>query len=266
MTPALLPEEWKTFPQDLARAWIDRRCLPVPAHGPTSIAAAYKLQEAILIHLKEPIGAWKVGVAPEGGVWGSPLPCAALETSPLSFPPRVVRGLEVELAFRLSPQVLEEEKPLSEEAFFHEGILEMACAVEVVSSRFLGWPHIPELWKLADLQNHGALFLGSPAPYDPNFPYLTPPVSLQAEGNEQAKFPSGNPAGDPRALLQPFLRQCRERGLPIEPHHWITTGSYSGVYFLKNSGRIHATLGDLAPLTATLLSSPRESATMDRSA
>jgi 2-keto-4-pentenoate hydratase len=265
MTPSPLTEEWKTFPQDLARAWIDRRCLPVPAHGPTSIATAYRLQEAILIHLKEPIGGWKVGVNPEGGVWGSPLPCAALKSSQASFPPRVVRGLEVELAFRLSPQVIEEEKLLPEEAFFHEGILEMACAIEVVSSRFLGWPHIPELWKLADLQNHGALFLGSPTPYDPDFPYLTPPVSLQAEGNEQAKFPSGNPAGDPRALLQPFLRQCRERGLPIEPHHWITTGSYSGVYFLKNSGRIHATLGDLPPLTATLLSSPRESATMDPS-
>ncbi|EQD71353.1 hydratase/decarboxylase [mine drainage metagenome] len=155
---------------------------------------------------------------------------------------------------------------MSEETFLHEGILEMACAIEVVSSRFLGWPHIPEFWKLSDLQNHGALLLGSPAPYDPDFPYLTPPVSLQVGGNEQAKFPSGNPAGDPRTLLQPFLQQCRERGIPMEPHHWITTGSYSGVYFIKNSECIQATLGDLDPLTTSLLSSSRESATMDKSA
>ncbi|WP_297496415.1 hypothetical protein [Ferrovum sp.] len=258
MTDAPRHEEWDSFSRDLARAWIDHRCLPVPAHGPTSIADAYQLQEAILTHLKEPIGAWKAGVDPEGAVWGSPLPCTALKTarSHWSTPARIVRGLEVELAFRLSPQVLEEEKLLPEETFFREGILEMACAIEVVSSRFLDWPHIPEFWKLADLQNHGALFLGESAPYDPDFPYLTPRVSLLVEGHEQAKFPASNPAGDPRALLQPFLRQCRDRGLPIEPHHWITTGSYSGVYFLKDSGHIQATLEGLAPLTVLLLSSP----------
>jgi len=81
MTRPSLPEEWKIVAQDIARAWIDQLCLPVPAHGPTNIATAYQLQEAILNHLKEPIGAWKVGINPEGGVWGSPLPCTALKTS-----------------------------------------------------------------------------------------------------------------------------------------------------------------------------------------
>ena len=48
-------------------------------------------------------------------------------------------------------------------------IASIGAAIEIVSSRLSGWSQAPKLNQLADLQNHGALIIGSFIDYDDGF-------------------------------------------------------------------------------------------------
>ena len=220
---------------------------------PADREAAYRVQQQMLARMGTSIAGWKVGTAPlPDAVWSAPLPQPCVLESPAraQLARHPVCGLELELAFRFdrefSPAILSQ---TDEEIL--EALAFMALALEVVSTRYLGWPDVPDLLKLADLQNHGLLVVGEAVPYDPGFPFLAPTLSLQVNGIEVARQPGGNPAGDPRRLLPPLVRQCVERGVSITPHHWITTGSYSGICFVDAPA--HCT-GHMEQLPALALS------------
>ena len=253
MPAPLVAEPWI---EALAQARRQRRLLPAPALAPLTRAQAYHVQQCLLSLLGEARVGWKVGTCDaDDGVCGAPLPASALKRpgSPLEFAPNQVVGLEVELAFRLTDLARLASEPLPEAVFLREGIRDMALAVEAVSSRWAGWPDVPEGLKLADLQNHGALLLGQPIAYDPEFPFLAPQVELMVAGQNRAKCPAANPAGDPRRLLQPFIRQCQHFERPIGAEDWITTGSYSGICFAEwGATRAHAMIEGLGEVGITL--------------
>ncbi len=225
--------------------------LEPPRDGaPASREDAYAVQEALLAQLDETVAAWKVGTAPDPDpVWGSPLPRRCVMPSParVRWPAGAVCGLEAEIAFRFARDFPADSLPDSDGEIL-ESLESMALAVEIVSSRWRGWPEVPDLLKLADLQNHGLLVLGEPVPYRPDFPFLVPRAALRVDGTDVSKHPAGNPAGDPRRLLAPFVRQCAARGLPVAAGHWITTGSYSGIHFAQAPADVRATLEALPPL------------------
>lgn len=229
----------------LAQAFRAGSRIPVPLELlPTDRGTAYRVQQELMAQLGEPVAAWKVGTAPAPDeVWGSPLPRCCVHASPahLQRNPGSIFGLELEVAFRFSREFPAGQLPEADEDIL-AALDAMALAVEVVSTRYQGWPEVPDLLKLADLQNHGALVLGAAVPYREDFPFKGPQGALRIDGVDVSKQPMGNPAGDPRRLLAPFVRQCAQRGLPVEPEHWITTGSYSGIFFVERAGAAEATL------------------------
>ncbi|MDE1980778.1 MAG: 2-keto-4-pentenoate hydratase [Betaproteobacteria bacterium] len=229
----------------LAQAFQAGKRIPIPPElQPANRAAAYQIQRELLDLLGETAAAWKVGTAPAPEtVWGSPLPQGCVRHSParLQRAPGSVFGLELEIAFRFARTFPAGQLPDKDEDIL-AALEAMALAVEVVSTRYLGWPEVPDLLKLADLQNHGALVLGEPMPYRADFPFLAPRGALRLDGADVSKQPMGNPAGDPRRLLAPFVRQCAARGLPVQREHWITTGSYSGIHFVDHPGSAVAEL------------------------
>ncbi|MDE1989399.1 MAG: 2-keto-4-pentenoate hydratase [Betaproteobacteria bacterium] len=231
--------------RQLAQAFQAGQRVPVPLElQPGDRAAAYQVQRELLDLLGETVAAWKVGTAPTpDAVWGSPLPQGCVHRSParLQRMPGSVFGLELEIAFRFARAFPAGQLPDSDEDIL-AALDAMALAVEVVSTRYLGWPEVPDLLKLADLQNHGALVLGEPLPYRADFPFLLPHGTLRLDGADVSRQPLGNPAGDPRRLLAPFVRQCAARGLPVQREHWITTGSYSGIHFAERPGAVMAEL------------------------
>lgn len=254
MTP--YPSTPQALAQRLADAYANGRQLDPSEAWLVKREEAYQVQEAMLVHSQQPIAAWKVGTCTAtDGLCGSPLPRSALRDAadPWYFSSSQVVGLEVELAFRLSSLALNAHIPLSMEVFLAQGMLEMALSVEVVSSRWQGWPDVPDLLKLADWQNHGGLVLGNIRPYDSSFPFLTPAVQLMVDGQPRAKFPATNPAGDPRRLIPPFIRQCQQRQCPIQPEHWITTGSYSGIFFVHQEESFHASMEELPAIHGKIL-------------
>ncbi|MDE1942045.1 MAG: 2-keto-4-pentenoate hydratase [Betaproteobacteria bacterium] len=229
----------------LAQAFQSGHRIPTPLPlQPAGRAAAYQVQEAVVMALGESVAAWKVGTAPApDDVWGSPLPGCCVHDSPVQLQRQSgsIFGLELEIAFRFSRVFSAEALPRDDEEIL-AALESMALAVEVVSSRYQAWPDVPDLLKLADLQNHGALVVGKPVPYRGDFPFLAPQGALRIDGSDVSKQPMGNPAGDPRRLLAPFVRQCAQRGLPVQPQHWITTGSYSGIFFVDQPGNAVAEL------------------------
>lgn len=254
--PTIPPDPLLSLARQLVHAYQNQQQLdPGRLPGIANRDEAYQVQQTMLAMAQEPIGAWKVGVyESDDRVWGSPLPVSALSHGqPRHFRAETPLGLEVELAFRLHDAALDPEHPLSTEDFLREGIRDMALAVEVVSSRLLGWPHLPEWLKLADWQNHGALFLGTAQPYTADFPYLAPQTELWIAGENRAKVPATNPAGDPRQLIPAFIHQCQRHHRPIQSDQWITTGSYSGVYFLDKATVFTATMTGFPDLSGEII-------------
>lgn len=240
-----------SLPERLAQAFVLGEPLDPPlAQEPENQEAAYVVQARILDLLNESIAGWKVGTAPDSTpVWGSPLPNRCIRMSPaqLSWPSKAVCGLELEIAFRFSRAFPIETLPESDDEIL-ASLESMAVAIEIVSSRYSGWPEMPDLLKLADLQNHGVLILGGAVPYRADFPFLSPRGTLRAGGVDVSKQPPANPAGDPRHLLAPFVRQCAARDLPVEAGHWITTGSYSGIHFVNPAAEVVGILESLPPV------------------
>jgi 2-keto-4-pentenoate hydratase len=231
-----------------------QRVSPDAILTPSDRDAAYRIQQEIVRALNSPIAAWKVGTAPSAGeVLGSPIPtCCVLQCpAQASLAAFEVCGVELELAFRFKRSFPRRDEPYSD-AEVLDALEFMAPALEIVSSRLQGWPDLPDFLKLADLQNHGVLVVGDALPYDAGFPFVSPRLQLTVNGVARAKSPSGNPAGDPRTLLAPLVRQCAARGLPVEAGHWVTTGSYSGIFFVDSPALVVGHFAGLPEMRLTL--------------
>lgn len=222
---------------------------------PADPAAAFAIQADLLKRLAQPVGAWKVGMAPEAGkVWASPIPAAWAFDGPatLSRGAFGVCGLELELAFRFDRDFEASSLP-ADDAEILSALQWVAPAIEVVSSRYQNWPDLDERFKLADFLNNGALIVGQQSPLTELREVDSPSLALWINDRPGAKVPSGNPAGDPRRLLAPFVRQCVDRGIPVRSGQWITTGSYSGVFFAERGPtRVRAVIEGLGEVRVTL--------------
>ncbi|MDE2260374.1 MAG: 2-keto-4-pentenoate hydratase [Betaproteobacteria bacterium] len=231
-----------------------RRMAPPALLVPPDRDAAYSIQQDLLQRLNSPISAWKVGTAQTlGEVLGSPIPASSVQviSGSVRLADHEICGLELELAFRFGRSFPHRDMPYTDSEVL-DALEAMAPAIEIVSSRYQGWPDLPDFLKLADLQNHGALIIGPSVPYRLDFPFLNPAIQLTVNGAECAKSPTGNPAGDPRHLLPAFVRQCVNRGLSIETGHWVTTGSYSGIYFAHAPGLVRGYFEGLPEVLLTL--------------
>jgi 2-keto-4-pentenoate hydratase len=112
----------------------------------------------------------------------------------------------------------------------------MATTIEAVSSRFAAWPKVAPLLQLADLQNHGALCVGPAVPYDPTYPFEQPAARFDFNGSSVLVATPRNPAGDPRRLLPWLVNHVTSNGGTFGEDVWVTTGSYTGMYFPEAAG------------------------------
>lgn len=228
-----------TLARQLVSAFHNHQQIALPAALiPATRDGAYATQESVITLMGGDVCAWKVGTAATAGdVQGSPIPAICMHASPTQialekFP---VCGLELEIAFQISLS-FPPRGTLYTEVEVLSALSKMAAGIEIVSSRLQNWPDQPPFLKLADLQNHGLLILGQAVPYRSDFPFLRPALSFLLSGTSIAVHPAANPAGDPRQLLTPFINQCVARGMPVQAGQWVTTGSYSGIHFVTETG------------------------------
>ena len=208
----------------------------LPEYVPADAASAYALQREILRLRDTTVGGWKVGAkSPTGPINGALLPddgifASGSQVECVDYPSPI---LELEIAFRLGREFTPREEAYSDEEVLNS-IATMGATIEVVSSRFAGWPKIEPLLALGDLLNHGALIIGEFIPYDASFPFVEPALSFTYGDEDIVPGDGANPAGDPRRLLPWLVNHHTQNGLSVTPEMVVTTGSYTGMY--KTSG------------------------------
>ena len=239
----------------LGRAYKDHAAVAVPAAlEPADTDGAYAVQQQFLRQCELETGGWKVGAKSAAGpVQGAPLPRPRIYSghTPIERSDYPVLGIELEIAFVFGRDFLPQAAPLPERAVL-DSLSAFGAAIEIVSSRLAGWPQVPKLVQLADLQNHGALVTGQMVGYRGDFGFAAPHVDLRIDGLPLARGAGSNPAGDPRRLLCWLVEHCRVNGLVLPAGSIITTGSYTGMEFPERAGRVTGEIEGLPPVSIEL--------------
>ena len=243
------PEELGTL---LADAYTQKAGpVNVPAHlEPATGADAYRAQQAFLQRHRLDIGGWKIGAKTEDGpIQGAPLPRQGIHASGAAvsrsdFP---VFGIELEIMFRLGRDFLPGSGAVTAEQVL-SSIDGIAASIEIVSSRLNGWPDVPKLNQLADLQNHGALITGEFVSYDDSVDFRSPQAHLVLNGRDVFNGVGSNPAGDPRRLLHWLVGHCNEQNIALPAGTVITAGSYTGMIFPEEVGTVVGEIAGLPPV------------------
>jgi 2-keto-4-pentenoate hydratase len=209
--------------------------------APPDTAAAYAVQDETLRALG-PIGGWKVGAAsPVAEPACAPLPAAGLlgDGATLLGPPWQMRGIEVEVAVRLGRDL--GAGPGPDELM--RAIDAVLPAIEVVQTRLADWRDSDPLAQLADLQTHGALVLGAPAPLEAaGLDLRRIEAYLAFDGQPVASTYGAHADGDLWRLLRWLASHCAARGQPLRAGQVVTTGSCTGLLFAPEGATVQAQL------------------------
>lgn len=241
--------------QLLGQAWKAHGTVAIPPQlDPADSDAAYLTQAGLLKAIGDEAGGWKLGArSADGPIQGAPLPSRGIyadgvELKCVDF---AVLGLELEIAFSFTRGFEPADATLSD-AQILACLHSMRTSIEIVSSRVAGWPHVPQLVQLADLQNHGALVVGAPIAYHENFPFVAPAVRFSIAGKTLFEGQGANPAGDPRRLLPWVVRHCISGNLALPAGSVLTTGTYVGAHFAQGTGVVTGEIEGLPSLQFTL--------------
>ena len=224
---------------------------PAPALQPVDANAAYAVQLRTLDLLGETIAAWKVGAkSPKDLPNCAPIPAGVVSDAggTLALADFFRPGLELEIAFRLSRDI-KPGKYDEREALMYVG--ETLVTVEVTDSRFAPTT-LDSRFVLADLQNNGALVVGSGRGYDASFNYLKPKLAFSLDGTDLKPARTGNTGGDPRALLTWLVNHNGRRGIPMRAGAIITCGSSVGMIPARSKGVLRGAIDGIGEVCVTL--------------
>lgn len=221
---------------------------------PADADAAYAVQLRTLDVLGEKVGAWKVGAkSPSDLPNCAPIPASrvvadkATQTLADFFRP----GLELEIAFRLHRDIPPGPRYDDKEVFAHVG--ETLVTIEITDSRFAAkGADLDKRFALADLQNNGALAIGTGRDYDAGLEYVQPKVAFTLDATDLTPARPGNPAGDPRALVVWLVNHNSVRGIRMHAGDIITCGSYVGMIPATGAGVLRGTIEGIGEASITL--------------
>lgn len=235
----------------LGDAYAQKATVKVPPHLESANGAdAYRAQQAFLQRHRLDIGGWKIGAKSEDGpIQGAPLPRRGIYASDAAVARSdfAVFGIELEIMFRFGRDFLPGAAVVTEEQVL-SAIDGIAASIEIVSSRLKGWPDVPKLNQLADLQNHGALIVGEFVAYDAGADFRSPQAQLVLNGRDVFKGAGTNPAGDPRRLLHWLVGHCNAQNIALPAGTVITAGSYTGMLFPEEAGLVMGEIAGLPPV------------------
>ncbi|XKE44812.1 fumarylacetoacetate hydrolase family protein [Halomonas organivorans] len=226
----------------LIQAHRQGRPIPVPSDIPLAEEAdAYAIQERVSAALGTPAG-WKLGGIERGETPRySRLFAEFNQTSPGICRRRdhQVVALEPELAVVLNEAIPARETPYTL-AEIAPRIGGLHAAIEVVDSRFEGWPEVPALWQLADGLSHGGFVLGSGISPGELDQLADAEYWLTLDGNVALTGQGDHPGGDPAELLVAMVNARIARdGEGFTAGEVITTGTFDGVVEMLAGQQAH---------------------------
>jgi 2-keto-4-pentenoate hydratase len=225
-----------------------RRGAPVhelpPSCRPQSEADAYEIQEAVVRHLGETIGGWKVGAASaSSAAFCAPIWMKMIRPSPATYDAGELRliGIEAEIAFRLGRDLA------ARGAVYDRAQVTAGAAlhpvIEVVDSRYADFRSLDRPSILADNFSNGGLVYGAAVPDWENLDLGQTAITVTEDGEPFADS-AGGAARDPITALLDFANLMNGRG-GANAGTFVTTGSWTGMVFTKRGTRIVADFGPL---------------------
>lgn len=205
---------------------------------PTSLDEAYAIQDVVAERLGPVVG-WKVGAASieaephaapllEGTILPSPATLSSAAYAPL--------GIEAEIAF-----VLARDLPAGATRSDVEAAIGSAhVVIEVCASRFSDWHAVDGMSKLADFNTNGALVVGTAFDRWRDLEVAGQRVRLDFNDQTAIEQDGGNTASDLLRLLVWLAGHAAGRGQPLAAGQIVTTGSWTGIRFVKPGTSVKA--------------------------
>lgn len=208
-------------------------------------AEAYAVQDAVAQALHwfgdRPAGHWKSGgphrqavlthaPLPPAGVWASPADARAW--------PFHLRGIEAEIALRLGVAVDAACAAALDAASAMQLVDAMAVSIELVDSRWQQALDAPALHKLADLQSHAALVLGTWVPFQAR-DWGVQRCTVRI-GSQVHHFQGTHSMNDPAFILPAWLRHATRRGEVLPAGTVLTTGTWCGILYAQAGDEVSA--------------------------
>ena len=217
---------------------------------PMALSEAHAIQAATALRLGEAIGGWKVGATPDGGVArGALLRSRMYETGARVTSSTVpLLGIEAEIAFRF-----ERDMPPRGRAYAYEEVADAVSAlpaIEIVDSRFRGYPNAPLLDRIADCMSNGAFVYGNAQSQWRKFDFLGADVEVTFDAHTMVRRSGGHPTKDPLLPAVALVNDLRaEAG--IVAGQIVTTGSYTGINYAKRGQTVVATFHGFGSVRVT---------------
>jgi 2-keto-4-pentenoate hydratase len=211
---------------------------------PQSDAEAYEIQDAVIRHLGETIGGWKVGAgSAASAAFCAPIWMKMIRQSPAFYDARELRliGIEAEIAFRLGRDLPARAAPYDRAEVTAGAALHPV--IEVVDSRYSHPRSLDRLSILADNFSNGGLVYGTAVPDWEKLDLRHTTITVTEDGEPFADSAAGA-ARDPVAALVDFANLMNSRG-GVKAGAFVTTGSWTGMVFTKRGAQIVADFGPL---------------------
>jgi 2-keto-4-pentenoate hydratase len=209
------------------------------AAAPTTEAAAFAIQRAVLAGIGGRIGGYKCATPPGKPASAAILNAAGLRAAPTRWPvpPGETIGIETEIAFRLGRDLPARGTPYTREEVL-DAVAGAFPAVELVASRYVDPSKVSPMEAMADNIAHAGLVVGADVPgwRGMDLPGLA--VRQSCGGVVQVEKVGGNPSGDPVAPLVWLANFLPGVGLMLEAGQVVTTGSCTGLIWVEGKQRV----------------------------
>ena len=224
--------------------------------APRNEAEAFAIQRAVLELGGDTVGGWKCATLPGQAASAACLGRAGFLDSPARLKFRADRsmGIEAEIAVRLAADLpgRPDGEPYTR-ADILEAIAAALPALELVQSRYVDRQAVSALVGMADAISHFGFVAGPEQPGWRSLDLARLPVTLRFDDAVQVEKVGGNLSGDPIAPVVWLANRLLATGTHLRAGEVVTTGSCTGLLFVKPGAVVTATFEGLGTASLDLV-------------
>lgn len=178
-----------------------------------------------------------------------PGPASGITSSPVNLADgeHRLRGIEVEVAYRMAQSLPARSEPYSAEEVA-EAVDAAIAVVEVVETRLSDRGAADGLWALADNQSHDGLILSVPVSDWRALSLASPHVRLSFDDDVVVDRACKNAGGHPFDVVVRFANLCGSHCGGLQQGQIVTTGSLMGVLWAPPGATVNAEVEGLGRL------------------
>jgi 2-keto-4-pentenoate hydratase len=220
---------------------------------PKNAGDAYAIQLETVARMGARLSGWKVALSKEYDLLMAALvePRTFEDGATIPSARMSIVGVEAEIAFRFDKALPPREAPY-ETAEVAEAVTAFP-AIEILDTRFRDYHGTSVIDRAADFMSNSAFVVGRTRPDWRDFDLAKANVRLEIDGVETVRVTGGHASGDPLIPAIALANHLRKTdGVPSG--YVMTTGSYTGLQFIKKDSFVKATFAGFGEVGCRLAS------------